>query len=139
MQDELAMKQVEVLLEMHTKRLHTELKLLHEELSRVQEELRKEIREVRKQDPPVSPQGQFGYTPAPQQAPQQWGPPQQQWQQPPQQWGPPQQQWQQPAPQANKWAPPPEKPPVTVPIDRNNVAPSEVSIDKFFNFSGGRK
>ena len=106
MQDELAMKQVEVLLEMHTKRLHTELKLLHEELSRVQEELRKEIREVRKQDPPVSPQGQFGYTPAP---------------------------------QANKWAPPPEKPPVTVPIDRNNVAPSEVSIDKFFNFSGGRK
>jgi hypothetical protein len=29
-----------------------------------------------------------------------------------------------------------ERPPVNQPIDRNGVPPSDVSVEKFFNFSG---
>jgi uncharacterized coiled-coil protein SlyX len=49
-----------------------------------------------------------------------------QWQ--PQQWQPPQQQW----------APPVERVPEAKPIDRNGVAPADVSVEKFFYFGNKR-
>jgi hypothetical protein len=48
---------------------------------------------------------------------------------------PQQQTWNQPYPPQVQVQ---ERAPATVPIDRNGVAPADVSVEKFFNFSGKR-
>ena len=102
MQDELIVKQVEVLLEMQTKRLQSEIASLQNELSRVRTDLRG-LREVRREDRPASP----------------------------------------PKPVEEPTAKPVTGPaefqpsPTGGPIDRNGVAPEDVSIEKIF-YSGGR-
>lgn len=165
LQDELLTQKIEVLLDMQAKKIQAEFAKLRDELSQVKEELRKEIHAV-KQDPSYSQAGQArvqmyseappqqepqpvpryaqadtapryaqqGYPPqsSPQyaQAPQQQGYPQQGY--PPQ--APPQQQsWNQAYPPQQRGG---DKPPSAAPIDRNGVPPSEVSVEKFFNFSG---
>ncbi|MBR9700859.1 hypothetical protein GOV11_03260 [Candidatus Woesearchaeota archaeon] len=92
MEDALLKQQIEVLLDIQTKKFQQELQSLREELSRTKEELLKEVRSVRQDTPvqaPVAPQ------PVPVQAPA-------------------------------------EPPPATESIDRNGVAPAEVSIEKIF-------
>jgi hypothetical protein len=151
LQDELLAQKIEVLLDMQAKKINAELQKLREELSQVKEELRKEIHAV-KQDasytdvggarvqmyadvPPPQPQEpvpryaqqpQQGYPQYPQQGYPQQYPPQGY---PPQ--GYPQQYPQQPP--AGR-----ERPPEARPIDRNGVAPSDVSVEKFF-YSGSKK
>jgi hypothetical protein len=154
-------QRIEVLLDMQAKKINAELIKLREELSQVKEELRKEIHAVR-QDPTHSQAGpttvqmyadvppQQQAQPVPRYAQEQYaqqGYPQQQWQQAPpsaQQWqAPPQQQaqpaqgsWNQPYPPQMRGG---DKPVENKPIDRNGVAPSDISVEKFFNFSGGAK
>lgn len=146
LQDEMTFQRIEVLLDMQAKKLTAELHKLREELSQAKEELRKEIHAVR-QD--TSSQ-QFGpthvqmYAEAPQQQPQQPMPRYAQEQQAPryaqdgQQYPQyPQQNFAQPVspyPQGRTG----DKPPETRPIDRNGVAPSDVSVEKFF-YSGSKK
>lgn len=153
LQDELLAQKIEVLLDMQAKKIQAEIAKLRDELSQVKEELRKEIHAV-KQDPsysqagnahvqmysdvppqqeapPVPRYAQQGYA---QQAPPQYaqapqGYPQQGY--PPQQ--PPQQSWNQAYPPQQRGG---DKTPSAAPIDRNGVPPSEVSVEKFFNFSG---
>lgn len=142
----MTVQRIEMILDMHAKKVQSEFQRLREELAQAKEDLRKEIK-------------LNAGAPAAQAPPQQW-------QQPAQpQWQPPQQQWQAqqpsfqgqfgaaPAPQwaqagqghqypGHQQAPPPqragENAPSTKPIDRNGVAPSDVSIEKFFYVGGKR-
>lgn len=106
MEDQLAFKQVEVLLDIHSKRIIKEIIALKEELSRTKEELRRELKEVRRQqDLPVSPQAQsqFSAPAAPAVSAEQ------------------------------KFQPQHHQPAAaSAPIDRNGVAPSDVAIEKIF-------
>lgn len=149
LQDEMTFQRIEVLLDMQAKKITAELQKLHEELSQAKEELRKEIHAV-KQDTTfqqAGPQRVQMYADVPphqeaQPVPRyaqdpQW---QQQGQYPPQQWQqapPPQQQgsWNQPYPPQMRGG---DKPAETRPIDRNGVAPADVSVEKFF-YMGNKK
>lgn len=103
LQDELANKQIEVLLDIHAKKLMAEIHQLREELSRTKEEILKGLKEVSaRQD-----------TPAPVAAPVAQ---------------PATETPVQPVPQDATA----EAPASTAPIDRNGVAPAEVSIEKIF-------
>jgi hypothetical protein len=147
LQDEMTFQRIEVLLDMQAKKLTAELHKLHEELSQAKEELRKEIHSVRQdtfQQAGPSRVQMYADVP-PQQAPQpvpryaqEQGYAQQSF---------PQHQAQQAYPQGGYGQPvyadampnqPREAPraPVNHPIDRNGVAPADVSVEKFFNFSG---
>lgn len=158
LQDELLTQKIEVLLDMQAKKIQAEFSKLRDELSQVKEELRKEIHAVKQdssfsqaggtrvqmyadappaQEPqPVPRYAQQGYSQPPQyaqQAPQQYAqaPPPSYPQQAQQQ--PPQQTWNQAYPPQQRGG---DKPPSAAPIDRNGVPPSDVSVEKFFNFSG---
>jgi len=148
LQDEMTFQRIEVLLDMQAKKINAELTKLREELSQAKEELRKEIHSVRQDSsfqqagptrvlmyadappqqapPPVPRYAQEGY-------PQPAYPPQQ-WQQAPPQPAPPQG-WNQPYPPQMRGG---DKPAETKPIDRNGVAPSDVSVEKFF-YMGNKK
>jgi hypothetical protein len=163
LQDEMTFQRIEVMLDMQAKKINAEIAKLREELSQVKEELRKEIHATR-QDPSFQQAGPSHvqmYSDVPPQAPQQPIPryaqeqqapryAQEQYATPPQQaqgyaqqaypqqgypqQAPPQQQgsWNQPYPPQFRGG---DKPPSTQPIDRNGIAPSDVSVEKFFNFS----
>ena len=142
-------QRIEVLLDMQAKKLLAEIHKLREDLSQAKEELRKEIHAV-KQDASfqqAGPQRVQMYADAP--AHQEAAPvPRYAQEQAPPQWGAPQHaaQWAQAPPQAQPaWmaAAPPQmrggdKPVSTQPIDRNGVAPSEISVEKFF-YMGNKK
>jgi len=98
MEDQLMMKQVEVLLDIHTKKLQSQIAELKEELSRVRDDIRKSVKEVRREDPPASPSV--------------------------------------PTAQSSEFQPRATAP-SSQPIDRNGVAPEDVSIEKIF-YSGSR-
>jgi len=164
--DEMAFQRIEVLLDMQAKKINAELSKLREELSQAKEELRKEIHAVRQdasfsqagptrvqmyadappqQEPQPVPRyaqqaqgaSQQGYAQQPQQGYAQQ-PPQGYPQQAPQGYPsqqPPQQTWNQPYPPQQRGG---DKPVETKPIDRNNVAPSDVSVEKFF-YMGNKK
>ena len=159
LQDELLTQKIEVLLDMQAKRMKADIQLLRDELSQVKEELRKEIHSI-KQDPSHAPPGgsqMYSDAPVQQQAPeqvpryaqQQQQQPQYQQQAPQYQQAPQQNYPQQNYPQQQQQYPPQqqqgypqagrmdrEAPPVAKPIDRNGVAPSEVSVEKFFYMGG---
>jgi hypothetical protein len=153
LQDEMTFQRIEVLLDMQAKKLIAEIAKLREELSQAKEELRKEIHAV-KQDASfqqAGPQRVQMYADVPphqeaapvpryaqEQAPPQWGgqPQHQQWAQaPPQQPQTAQGTWNQPYPPQMRGG---DKPASTQPIDRNGVAPSDVSVEKFF-YMGNKK
>lgn len=159
LQDEMTFQRIETLLDMRFKKLHEEIKALKEEISANRDEVRK-LTQVVNERPAPEP----AYQPQWQQPPQQQAPPQQ-WQQAPPQYpqqgaypqqapanrysgqfdapnapqqAPPQQA--PPAASRNKWAPPPEKPASTEPIDRNGVAPAEAEkLFQNFFYMGGKK
>jgi hypothetical protein len=146
LQDEMTFQRIEVLLDMQAKKINAELQKLREELSQAKEELRKEIHAV-KQDAfqQAGPARVQMYADVP---PHQEAPPvpryaqEQQWQQPQhaQQWtqqAPPQQaqSWNQPYPPQMRGG---DKVPESKPIDRNGVAPADVSVEKFF-YMGNKK
>ena len=142
LQDEMLFQRIETLLDMRFRKLHDELKRAHEDIAALKDEFEKHAKDSAQRDAPAfQPQWQEpvpqGYPP---QYPQQGDP-----QQAPQnrysgQFDAPQAPPQQPsaAQQRNKWASPSERPASTEPIDRNGVAPSEVSIEKFF-YMGNKK
>ena len=146
LQDEMTFQRIEVLLDMQAKKITAELQKLREELSQAKEELRKEIHNV-KQDSSFQQAGPARVqmyadvpphqetAPVPRYAQEQWqGQQPPQWQQAPQQWqAQPAQGWNQPYPPQMRGG---DKPAETRPIDRNGVAPADVSVEKFFNFSG---
>ncbi len=158
LQDEMTFQRIEMLLDIRFKKLSEEIKSLKDELAAARDDVRKVQNAVNERP---SPQAQW-QEPAPQQqwqpqAPQQGYPPQQQGY-PPQQYAqqqaptnryagqfdapasqaPPQQA--PPAAARNKWAPPPEKPASTEPIDRNGVAPAEAEkLFQNFFYMGGKK
>jgi hypothetical protein len=117
-QDDLLTQKIELILEMNGKKLLTELGKLREELSGLKEEVAGLKKATRFGSGATEPQ-----QPYPQQAP-------------PQQWpqAPPQQQWPQQAPPQQTA---PERR-LDKPIDRNGVAPADVSIEKMFYFGNKR-
>ena len=139
--DEMLFQRIETLLDMRFRKLHDELKRAHEDIAALKDEFEKHAKDSAQRDAPAfQPQWQ-------EPAPQQWA------QAPPQypQQGDPQQapagryagqfaaaSAPVPEPPRNKWASPSERPASTEPIDRNGVAPSEVSIEKFF-YMGNKK
>jgi hypothetical protein len=150
LQDEMTFQRIEVLLDMQAKKISAEITKLRDELSQAKEELRKEIHAVR-QDASYAQAGaqrvQMYADAPPHQEPQPV--PRYAQEQAPPQWGGPQhaqgQQWGQQAPPQPAWmaAAPPQmrggdKPVETRPIDRNGVAPSDISVEKFFYF-GNKK
>ena len=116
--NELEIQKIEVLLDMQAKKLQAEIVSLKDELSRVKEDLRKEIKAVR-QDPThqrVGEQHIQMYSDVPQRS--------------------------QPAPHQPVYASgngqQPEAPRAAdKPIDRNGVAPADVSVEKIF-YMGNR-
>jgi hypothetical protein len=133
LQDEMTFQRIEVLLDMQAKKINAELIKLREELSQVKEELRKEIHAVRQDTfQQAGPARVQMYADAPQHVQQepvpryaQEAPPryaQEQQQAPPQTWN-------QPYPPQMRGG---DKPVQTKPIDRNGVAPSDISVEKFF-------
>jgi hypothetical protein len=157
LQDEMTFQRIEVLLDMQAKKITAELAKLREELSQVKEELRKEIHAGRQDthDQQAGPARVQMYAdvpphqeaaPVPRYAQQQEAP----------RYAQEQPHHEQHAPQGYVQAPPQqqggygqpvyadamptgqrarEKAPETRPIDRNGVAPADVSVEKFFNFS----
>ena len=131
-QDDLITQKIELILEMNGKKLLTEIGKLKDEISGLKEEVAGLKKAQRFGAGAPEPPSQAAYREAP---------PQQQWQQ-----APPQQQWQQaPPPQQWQQAPPPQSYPQQEPqrrqdhpIDRNGVAPADVSIEKMFYF-GNKK
>ena len=135
---------------MQAKKISAEIQKLRDELSQVKEELRKEIHAV-KQDSfqQAGPSRVQMYADVP---PHQEAAPVPRYAQEPQaryaQDGPqgyPQQQWSQQAAPAQTWNQPyppqmrgGDKPVETRPIDRNGVAPADVSVEKFF-YMGNKK
>jgi hypothetical protein len=146
LQDEMTFQRIEVLLDMQAKKINAELQKLREELSQAKEELRKEIHAARQDTfqqagparvqmyadvPPhqeAPPVPRYAQDPQWQQAPQQWA-------QAPQQQPQAAQSWNQPYPPQMRGG---DKPVETRPIDRNGVAPSEISVEKFF-YMGNKK
>ena len=153
LQDEMTFQRIEVLLDMQAKKITAELQKLREELSQAKEELRKEIHAGR-QDASFQQAGparvQMYADVPPQQAPQpipryaqQEAPRYAQEQEYAQPRGYP------PQPQGGYGQPvyadampanraPPERQPEARPIDRNGVAPADVSVEKFF-YMGSKK
>ena len=126
LQDEMTFQRIEVLLDMQAKKINAEIKKLREELSQAKEELRKEIHARQDAFQQAGPVRTQMWADAPQMQEPQPVPRYAQQETPryPQEQGYGQQQR--------------EKAPETRPIDRNGVAPSEVSVEKFF-YMGNKK
>ncbi len=154
-QDDLLTQKIELILDMNGKKVLSELSKIREEIS----SLRAEVDGLKKAQRFGS-----GAAEAPKQAPWQNQQPEPAWQNAPPQQAPPQQ-WQQAPPQQQQWQQAPSssaqqaapshpyalakereaqaaaaEPPRRhdQPIDRNNVAPAQVSIEKMFYF-GNKK
>lgn len=112
MEDSLPIKQVEVLLDIQTKKLQQEISSLREELSRTKEELLQKFKEVRVQEasPVPSATEQFAAASPPQPEPE----------------GP------RGMTATEAAVAPVEAPAATEPVDRNGVDPADVSIEKIF-------
>jgi hypothetical protein len=139
LQDEMTFQRIEVLLDMQAKKITAELTKLREELSQVKEELRKELHAARQDTHSQGPARVQMYAdvpphqeaaPVPRYAQQE----QPRYAQEPhhsnQGYGQPV--YADAMPQGQRTH---ERPPETKPIDRNGVAPADVSVEKFFNFS----
>lgn len=132
LQDEMTFQRIEVLLDIQAKKLLAEIHKLHEELSQVKEDLRKEIHSVR----------QDNFTPGPVRT-QMWADaPQHVEQQPVPRYAQEHYAQQEHHPVYADAMPagrmPQERQPESRPIDRNGVAPADVSVEKFF-YTGSKK
>ena len=144
LQDEMTFQRIEVLLDMQAKKINAELIKLREELSQVKEDLRKEIHNIKQDsfqqagsvrtqmwaDAPPAQEPQ----PVPRYAQQQEAPRYTQQEVP--RYAQEEQRYAQPGYGGQQRMQ--EKPPENKPIDRNGVAPSEVSVEKFF-YMGNKK
>ncbi len=137
-QEDLLIQKLELVLEMNGKKTLAEFAKLREELAQLRDEIGS-LKKQRAQEPRPEPQQyvqQASQPHYPQQYPSPYGQQEQSFSrgapEPPQGWQPrgggqPTQQYAEPSA------------PATRPIDRNGVAPSEVSIEKFFYYGNKKK